>query len=384
VTLAETPRWKILVLTALVVVALFLSLTAGYRLLAQRMADNLLFSVLVADRQLVLDGRTLEQFNRDLAELSLGQKQAAAQQLDRWLDQWVDGTYALAIDAVPGYMDWYYSMPGSYLRLFHAVRGDLDQVLQGRLSAYLIEGSGLEERLGSFDAALSDELRGILEAQRVAVGRELLQRYESRQAQADAESVRPELRLNIDSALHQAFSASATDIERWQVSAQASTVAGAGTLVLVARRVMLPRLMGLASVQGARQAVVAFTARLAPRLATAIAAGGGTAVAASPTGPGALLAGAAVFATAAGTIVVTDYALLKAEEAALRPDKERELVDELERSREATRTLLREHMHAAVSHAEGSFWIQIAQPYEQAGVGQRFHILDLRPKTAPH
>lgn len=374
-------RWKILALTAAMVAALFLALSAGYRMLTERMADNLLFSVLVADRELVLDGRTLEQFNRDLAELSASQRQAASARLDAWLDQWIDETYGLALGAVPGYMDWYYSMPGSYLRLFHAVRGDLDELLLERLGGHLIERSGFEERLASFDAMLGEELRRTLEVEGRAVREELLQRYESRQANAEPDAVRPELRLDIDGALQQAFTASATDIERWRVSAQASAVAGAGTLALVGRRVLLPRLMSLTAVQGARQAVAVFTARLAPRLAKAIAAGSGTAVVTSPSGPGALAAGAVVFLTAAGTIVVTDYALLKGEEALLRDDKEQELIAELEASREGTRELLREHLQSALQHADGTFWIQLAQPYEQAGVGQRFHILDLRPGT---
>lgn len=372
-------RWKILALTAAMVLALFLALSAGYRLLTERMADNLLFSVLIADRELVLDGRTLEQFNRDLAELSASQRQAASARLDAWLDRWVDETYDLALGAVPGYLDWYYSMPGSYLRLFHAVRGDLDEALMARLSGHLIERSGFEERLASFDAMLGEELRRTLEVEGRAVRDELLQRYENRQAKADPEAVRPELRLDLDSALGHAFTASATDIERWRVSAQASAVAGAGTLALVARRVLVPRLMSLTAVQGARQAVVAFTARLAPRLAAAIAASGGTVAATSPSGPGALVAGSAVFLTAAGTIVVTDYALLKAEEAMLREDQQLELIAELEASRDGTRELLREHLQSALRHADGTFWIQLAQPYEQAGVGPRFHILDLRP-----
>ncbi len=377
-TASSLPRWRVLLLITLTVVTLFAALSAGYRLLTERMADNLLFSVLVADQQLVLDGRTLEAFNRDLAELSTGQRQAAAERLDHWLDDWIDGTYGLALAAVPGYMDWYYSMPGSYLRLFHAVRGDLDEALQARLGAHLIERSGFEERLAEFDQALAAELRRTLEAERLAVGTELLERYRGRQAGGDPQLVRPELRLDIDGALQQAFTASAADVQRWRVSAQASAVAGAGTLALMARRVVLPRLMGLASVQGARRAVIAFTARLAPRLAAAISASGGAAAAASPTGPGALVAGSVVFATAAGTIVVTDYALLKAEEALLRDDKQRELMQELESSRDATRELLREHMHSALRHADGSFWIRLAEPYEQAGVGPRFHILDLR------
>lgn len=377
-TASSLPRWRVLLLITLTVVTLFAALSAGYRLLTERMADNLLFSVLVADQQLVLDGRTLEAFNRDLAELSTGQRQAAAERLDHWLDDWIDGIYGLALAAVPGYMDWYYSMPGSYLRLFHAVRGDLDEALQARLGAHLIERSGFEERLAEFDQALAAELRRTLEAERLAVGTELLERYRGRQAGGDPQLVRPELRLDIDGALQQAFTASAADVQRWRVSAQASAVAGAGTLALMARRVVLPRLMGLASVQGARRAVIAFTARLAPRLAAAISASGGAAAAASPTGPGALVAGSVVFATAAGTIVVTDYALLKAEEALLRDDKQRELMQELESSRDATRELLREHMHSALRHADGSFWIRLAEPYEQAGVGPRFHILDLR------
>lgn len=320
--------------TALVVVLLFSLLNVGLRVMQERASDNPLFAVLVNDHRLLLDAATLEDFNADLMRLSAQQRQHADVYINAWIERWLHGSVALAQQAVPVYLDWYYSMPGSYSRLYHAIGGDLDGYLQQRMSQLLIEDSGLEARLGALERELQDEMDRVLAGQLEVVRRQLLGIYAGRQARP-AEGKLVARTLDVDLALRLSLHPSEEDRLRWHLSSQASVVGGVGAFALVARRGLAPRLMNLSAVQGARRVLSGYALRLAPRIATAIGIGGSTAAVTSPSGPGALVAGSVAFVTAAGTLVITDFALLKAEEALLREDKQQQMEAELAVFREA-------------------------------------------------
>lgn len=367
-------RWPKLAGMLIVVLVLFAGLNIGVRWMQERSADNQLFSVLVNNQQLTLDGATLAQFNSDLSRLSIQQRRHADLYIQQWLDRWMDESFALAHQAVPAYLDWYYSMPGSYSRLYYALSGDLDAYLEQRLGSFLLEQSGLEARLAALDAELNAELSRALGEQADVVRQQLLGIYVQRQSTGSTratESVPPV--LDIDTALRVSFSPSDADRQRWQMSSQASAVAGVGAFALVARRALVPRLMALSSVQGARRILAGFSVRLAPRMALAITAGGSAAAVTAPTGPGALVAGGVAFVTAAGTIVVTDFALLKAEEALLRPEKQQQLDEELQVTQIALRETLRDQIELAAEASQAHIRQHLA--VEQPRESPRFHIL---------
>ncbi|QJD58615.1 hypothetical protein HG264_06685 [Pseudomonas sp. gcc21] len=374
---SNPPRRLVLlcIATAAVCVVL-LGLGAGYRLLAQKWADNRIFAVLVDDQTLMLDGKTLDAFNADLQRLGMQHQQSLQRQMDAWVDQWLDDTFALALDAVPGYMDWYYSMPGSYTRLYYAVSGDLDAALRERLENRLLVESGFEQRLAEFDRALTEQLHGLIGEKSRALRAGLVERYTDRQVKLAEPKIDTERVIDVNSAMDRAFGASAGDLQRWKISSQASVVAGVGSFALLARHALLPRLMRLGSVQAARQVIAGFAARLAPRMAGAISIGGSAAAVAAPSGPGALIAGSIAFATAAGTIVITDFALLKAEEAVLRDEQARQLRDELVSFRESIRDQLQAQLHAAFAAATHSYWQGVGELDEQTRSKRQFHILD--------
>lgn len=362
----------------LLVALLFAGMTAGVRLLQERAGDNQLFAVLVNDQQLILDGATLTRFNADLSRLSAQQRRQADVTIQQWLDHWLDDSFALAHQALPAYLDWYYSMPGSYSRLYHALSGDLDGHLERRLGSHLLQQSGLEARLATLESELNSELTKVLGEQAGVVRQQLLGIYAQQQRETSVDPQAIDFSLNVDAALERGFSPSATDQQRWQVSSQASMLAGTGAFVLLARRALVPRLMALSSVQGARRLLAGFAVRLAPRMALAISAGGSAAAVTAPTGPGALVAGGVAFATAAGTIVVTDFALLKAEEALLRDEKQQQIGDELLASQIALREQLRVQLAEAGSVSQAFIQHSLARGYDQSGVAGRFHILGRR------
>ncbi|WP_150304075.1 hypothetical protein [Pseudomonas saliphila] len=369
-------RVALLFMAAVAVCAVLLALNVGYRLLSKQLADNRVFAVLVDDQRLLLDGKTLDAFNADLQRLGISHQASLEQQMNAWVDQWLDDTFVLALDAVPGYMDWYYSMPGSYTRLYYAISGDLDAALRERLESHLLVQSGFEQRLADFDRALTRQLHGILGEQGQALRQALVQRYSDRQVELAEPKIDARQVIDVNAALDRAFGASAGDIQRWQISSQASVVAGVGSFALLARHAILPRLMRLGSVQAARQVIAGFAARLAPRMAGAVTIGGSAAAVAAPTGPSALVAGGIAFATAAGTIVITDFALLKAEEAVMREDQERQLHDELVVFRESTRDQLQAQLQAAFGPAGESYRRGVGGIEDETRAKRQFHILD--------
>lgn len=374
--IAHSRRYYKLLAMLLTVGLLFAGMNAGVRWLQQHADNNRLFSVLVNDQQLILDGATLSQFNADLSRLSAQQRRHADAYIQQWLDRWLDESFALAHQALPGYLDWYYSMPGSYSRLFYALSGDLDGYLERRLGAHLLEQSGLEARLSKLDSELNAELAKILGEQAGVVRRQLLGIYAQRQSEITPDQRQAlDVSVDVDTALQRGFSPTAADRQRWQISSQASMVAGAGAFVFLARRALVPRLMALSSVQGARRILAGFAVRLAPRMALAITAGGSAAAVTAPVGPGALVAGGVAFATAAGTIVITDFALLKAEELLLRDEKQQQISDELLVSQIALREKLREQLSATGSASQAFIQQSLARSYDQSGIEERFHIL---------
>jgi len=368
-------RARLFLFVVLAVLALFVVMTAGLRLLTERMADNRLFAVLINDQQLTLDGATLREFNADLLRLTEQQRSQAELQMRQWTDGWLDRSFTLATDAVPQYLDWYYSMPGSYSRLYHAIGGNLDSFVAERMGYFLFETSGFHQQLATFDAQMLDRWQALAKTQQRVIGKQLTGLYEDRQTEEGVAVASTLPVLNIDQALASGLRVSAEDMQRWRIGSQASVVAGAGTLALLARRTLLPRLMSLGAVQGARRALAGFVARLAPRLAVAITAGGTAATVTAPSGPGALVAGSVAFLTAAGTLVVTDFTLLKAEEALLRERKENEIRAELLISREALRVRLHQELEATTMQAAQEINRAFAMPYERPEMDRRFHIL---------
>lgn len=368
-------RARLFLFVVLAVLALFVLMTAGLRLLTERMADNRLFAVLINDQQLTLDGATLREFNADLLRLTEQQRSQAELQMRQWTDGWLDRSFTLATDAVPQYLDWYYSMPGSYGRLYHAIGGNLDSFVAERMGYFLFDTSGFQQQLATFDAQMLDRWQALAKTQQRVIGKQLTGLYEDRQTGESVAVASTLPVLNIDQALASGLRVSAEDMQRWRIGSQASVVAGAGTLALLARRTLLPRLMSLGAVQGARRALAGFVARLAPRLAVAITAGGTAATVTAPSGPGALVAGSVAFLTAAGTLVVTDFTLLKAEEALLRERKENEIRAELLISREALRVRLHQELEATTMQAAQEINRAVAMPYERPEMDRRFHIL---------
>jgi hypothetical protein len=319
--------WRRWGLSLLVVTLLLLLLEGGHRWLESR-SQAPLFRVIVAGESLTLDAETHAAFSRDLAALSRESQAQLAARLAPWVASRLESAFAPLASAVPGYLDWYFSAAGSYQRLAVALVGDLDEWLDEQLHERLVAPSGIEAALGELQADYPRRLAREQQALAAGLAATLHERYAPRQVAAEtSEEAMP--RLDLDAVLQHALN-DGLDRSRWSAAA----IGGSG-VGLVAGRALAGRLGAGAAVQGSRMALRSLAVRLGAGTARSLANGGAAAVATSPTGPGALVAGTLTTAATLAGIAGSEYALLKGQEARHRPTMEAQLQEALAEARAA-------------------------------------------------
>lgn len=327
--------WRGWVASLLVVVVLMLLLDLGHRLLQGR-AETQLFRVVVNGESLLLDAETHAELGRDLDRLTAQLQQDVAAGMQPWVDKRLEAAFAPLEAAVPGYLDWYYSLAGSYLRLGMAVAGELDDWLDAQRHERLVAASGVEQALAELEAEYPQRLARVQEGLMQGAAQRLHREYAPRQATPAEAGEGPVHALDLDLVLQRALHDS-LDATRWGTA----TLGGAG-IGLVAGRALAQRLGAGTALQGSRMAMRSLLARLGANTARSLASGGAAAAATSPSGPGAMLIGTATAAVSLAGFVGSEYALLNAQEALYRPAMETQLLDEIVQARqELSRSLER-------------------------------------------
>ena len=146
-------------------------------------------------------------------------------------------------------------------------------------------------------------------------------------------------------------------------------------LVLPAARAMTSRIMQTTVMRSATRITLQYVARLTPRLAAAMAASGTATAVASPTGPGALVAGITTLAI----FVVTEWGLLKAEEVLYRDKKALALEEGLDAWKVELAEELQQKTQPLFTARQTYIKERLNQPYIEAGVEQRFYLFPEKP-----
>lgn len=373
----KTPGVRSLLLAFLLAGLAFAGLSQAVRLLGEQVQSGSVYALILKGETLLLDASTLDALNHDLRRFTSEEQQQLAQVMSDWNQQQLDRLFALPEAGVERYLDWYYSMPGSYIRLYHALKGDLPQQLEKQLHQRVFEDTGFALQLDmlgqAYTARFQQELQ-LQQAQRLEQLQEQLHRdYSVRQmplTDQQQAAVEPAFVLQLDQALLPDFSASEMDFQRWKHSAGLSASAGAGLLLLPAARIATQRMMQSVGVRTATRITLQYLARLTPRLAAALTASGTATAAASPSGPGALVAGL----TTLTLFVVSDWALLKAEEAIYRDDKAAALYAGLQEWREELSETLQQATAPLFAERQEFLRQRLNRPYLEAGVEQRFYL----------
>ncbi|NIC05318.1 hypothetical protein [Billgrantia bachuensis] len=318
------------ILGPLLATLLLLGLALAYYLLQSR-SEAPLFRVVIDGETLTLDAETHADLGRELGELAAGLDLRLRQEMQLWLDARLDTTFAPLDAAVPEYLDWHFSLRGSYMRLAMALSGGLDEWLQAQLTERLIERSGFEAALEELEADYATRLEQAQRRLGQGIALTLHARYGERQASATGSQEIHE--IDLDLALQHAFQ-DRRDEMRW------GTAAAGGALGLTISRALAHRLMAGAAMQGSKAVAGRIVARLGGHATRSLGSGAAASVATSPTGPAALLAGATATAVALAGFAGTEYAMLKAEEHRFRGAMEAELAGEVARARAEVRYAL--------------------------------------------
>ncbi|QTF91499.1 hypothetical protein [Halomonas sp. BM-2019] len=352
---ARARGWRRWGLSLLVVTLLLLLLEGGHRWLESR-SQAPLFRVIVAGESLTLDAETHAAFSRDLAALSHEAQEQLAARMATWVDARLEAAFAPLASAVPNYLDWYFSAPGSYQRLAVALVGDLDGWLDEQLHERLVAPSGVEAALAELQMDYPQRLAREQQALAAGLAATLRERYTPRQVAAEAAEAERS-HLDLDAILLHALN-DGLDRSRWSAAA----VGGSG-VGLVAGRALAGRLGTGAAVQGSRMALRSLALRLGAGAARSLASGGAAAVATSPTGPGALVTGTLTAAATLAGIAGSEYALLKGQEARHRPAMEAQLQEALAEARVALALALEAATDATTREMEARL-IRAASPDE--------------------
>lgn len=358
--------WQPWGVSLLLVVLLMVALAQGHRALQNR-SDAPLFRVVVSGQTLTLDAETHAAFGRELAELTQGAQSRLEQEMQPWIDERVEASFAPLQAAVPAYLDWYFSLRGSYHRLGVAIVGDLDEWLETQLSERLIEESGFASALAELQVDFPAKLAQTHQALAQDIGQTLHTRFVDRQSAAASDNDDAIHTIDLDLTLSQAFQGQ-WDTARWGT-------AGAGAVVgFVTSRVLVQRLASGAAARGARAVAGRVVARLGVHGARSLATGGTAAAATAPSGPGALLAGAATTAVALAGFAGTEYALLKAEEGIYRADMEAELETEVARARAEVKQMLESGTASSAAVLSQQLEVATRRAEKSGGVNERYRI----------
>lgn len=372
-----TPSFWSLLAAFVMALVLFAAFSHALRLVDQQLGSSAVYKLIIKGETLLIDGSTLDVLNNHLRELSTTDQQHLAKTMQVWTDQQLDSLFVLAEQGKENYLDWYYSMMGSYLRLFYALKGNLPEKLEAEFQQRVFVETGFAQGLEDLGKNYTHTFQTRLVAEQAEqlkqLQEKLYQDFANQQLEVDESAAI--FTLNLDQALVPEIALPATDSVRWQHSAGLSVAVGAGMLALPAVRAMTSRIMQTTAVRSATRVTLQYVARLTPRLAAAMAASGTATAAATPTGPGALVAGITTLAV----FILTDWALLKAEEVLYRDEKALALEEGLDAWKVELAEELQQKTQPLFTARQAYLKERLNQPYIEAGVEQRFYLFPEKP-----
>jgi hypothetical protein len=355
-------------LTLLLVLLLMVALGYGYRQLQER-SEAPLFRVVINGEALVLDGETHAALGKEFSVLAGRLDLYLRDEMQPWLDARLDTAFSALQAAIPDYLDWHFSLRGSYLRLAVALGGDLDEWLEAQLTERLIERSGIGASLEALESDFGMRLEQVQQRVVKEIGSKLHSRYANRQTTMASGTELPT--IDLDLLLERTLQG------HWDEARWGSAGAG-GVVSFAAGRALTQRLVAGTAMQGSR----ALMARIAPRLgmhaARSVGTGAATTAVTAPAGPAALMAGTVATGMALAGFAGIEYALLKAEESRYRNDMQAELETELTRVKAEVRQALETVATDRAQALEREFQAGMRHAEDAGQVPSQYRILGSR------
>jgi hypothetical protein len=209
----------------------------------------------------------------------------------------VDGAFATLEPAVDVYLDWYFSLPGEYGRLWHAIAGDAAAFMHGKFQNIVLADGAFGDRLERELGDIENRSNGRMRQMGSRYAEDLRHALEDNRCLADA----------VPSVEQQGINGDLLNV----TGAAAGSITGvAAGMVLAAR--LGPRVAARPGANGLfRAAAGAFGKTAGKRGASAGGAAAAATMICGPSGPGAVLCGA--FA-GIGTWLAVDVLVLRVDE----------------------------------------------------------------------
>lgn len=324
----------------------------------QQEASTPVLRLVIQGETLELDGEGQKAFSEALeAELSRSE-QAVMMALEAWTEERLDTAFASLEDTLDSYLDWHFSMTGSYGRLLAALGGRLEDWSGQQLQKRLLEPAGFEDHLrrvqSEFPGQLADaRQQGLNQAKWSLL--EQFDRYQTRRDLPGDEQAGQGAGLDLDEISVQLMDAG---FDQARLAGSSGIAVGAGAMAISRRLALTP------AMQQARALVARAVARLGVQAGRSAALSGGAGAASAPAGPGALVIGGVVFATSLAAFAGTEYLALNAQEKALRPELEASLKQEFTHLREELETRLQTAALASTRQLSQTFLLRADEAHQ--------------------
>lgn len=335
----------VVTILVLALLSVYAALEAGRQLADKQLEpDNLMRIVINGTITHLPAGAGVQLEPRLQGELE-AQQSAAIRDLDKAVDQRIDPIFAAALDRVPQFTDWYYSLEGEYSRFAALLAGgDVSEYLGEKFREHVLQPADV-------DSELDSQLRGLntYTAERIEQGYAAVLAKAAAMVSAeqvagpgDRGAAQVEKSVDLNALVTDHLQVSGSDMAQQAVAGLVAVGVGAavakGTGAVVTKKIV-------ASVASTKsfQAAAALLAKLVAKTAVKETGAAGAALTGvtlcSPTGLVALVCGAVAGAV---TWVAVDKIFIEFDEAINRDEFELEIHDALVTERDILKTQLKD------------------------------------------
>ncbi|NMT63446.1 hypothetical protein [Marinobacter orientalis] len=345
-----------------------LVLTLGFQWLYSYVSDVLAptsFAYITASGdQVVLDRSGQKTFAGLLSRETDAFESDVIGELDPVAERGVDKSFNQLQNGVDAYLDWYFSVSGSYMRMYVALTKDLDEWSEKQIQERLLEESGFLDSLADFEREYRQRQTELVKAELQETQNSLHKFLQAHGTEILPEELTPDILL-----LNFSIVTDAPDVQVEIERVENSMVIG-GAFGLAAR---------VASLGGVKAATVfarQFTVRVAGHGIRAATSGALSAAATSFTGPGAAVVGAAVTGASIASYIGAEYLALNAQETLYRPKMEQDLRDLIELKRKETRVGLKENTQQEIRSIAQTIQQDVAEQERVKGIPRTYRVWD--------
>lgn len=354
-------------LIILLMISLVLAVNFIYRLSSQSEVGMVRF--IIDGESGYLDEQDQAALSHDLQTRLADIDQEIQRRLKSWEEDALDKIEKDFNDSAEQYLDWYFSLAGSYARLGYAALGDLEPWMEEQLHQRLVKPSGFED---SFKALREEHSNRLLEAEKAWLSEmltDLHQKHLTLSARDDKTEINTIKTVNLDQLVKVAYQ-DHLDAERWSASQVGGGVVGA-----FAGKAIVNRLSAGTAMKAGRTLMRSLITRVGLHATRSMAIGGTAAAVSAPSGPGALVVGASAVGTSFVLAASSEYAALKVQERLNRPQMESELKDAWSELEDRVLRLLQEDKQARAKTLLEELSRQALQTKQESGLPKAYRII---------